>query len=507
MKRFLLAMTLLYISLETQSLLLLLDIFSTPLSVADLSKFERFGYATAGIGISLTLFRIALRKITALSPGIIISVILTFPLCYGLSVWALYETVERSSDWISQSAKPHALRSALSILTNPKLEQALQYYRPALPVNEKEVSAMANTFVSSFSLPDPVVQKAYMQGIRSVSLLHNYYSGGATLLDKLTLERLLSSMSMRGFEQRTSNGEAVSAIWLLDRTLFTQMLSFLSWEDAVFRGKRLGLTKTDMSPLFPLVLIDIFKKKISLSAPMMRDAYYRAHYAPILNVLRRDGHNERIWQKLQRRFTFLPNYKLVDKKQDMAEAVKFWYTQKLFSSYAGGGIVPSMPWVTDDILTTRTYQSILKHHAPHLFDKTQQPLMPLEKLLDGKYNDTLTRSIRHNLSPSMRAIWTKYRTRSITALMTDEKSWENLTNQRLNKPYLRISVVLPLLLALSGVLLLVNIISLFRAHAAIGVTAALIAGGTYLLHGSVYTGYLINSLLPISVKESAIFLF
>ena len=95
-----------YLAIEVQAFTFLSKLYRTDVSSALLSDYERFGYASAGIGISLFFAQWAWTR--AKNTKSKLGVLLCLPLLYIITVWSSYEIVHKSPDWISEKERPKA---------------------------------------------------------------------------------------------------------------------------------------------------------------------------------------------------------------------------------------------------------------------------------------------------------------------------------------------------------------------------------------------------------------
>lgn len=108
LKHLLIALTAIYMGVETQSLFMIWDITNRAPSAELMDRYERFGYAASGLGITLLAARLFLKIKT--HP---IAVLFITPIIYMASVWSVYEAVSRAPDFIPEESKPKALTTSL----------------------------------------------------------------------------------------------------------------------------------------------------------------------------------------------------------------------------------------------------------------------------------------------------------------------------------------------------------------------------------------------------------
>ena len=130
-------LALLYLIIEVQAFLFLSEIYTDSVSPESLSMYERFGYASSGIG--LTLF-VLFQLFKAANKPVKIVTTLAIPLIYVTLVWGVYEAVNQSPNIIPDNKRADAAYAALKTLDKPSWKNATEFFAPGDKSDLNELS-------------------------------------------------------------------------------------------------------------------------------------------------------------------------------------------------------------------------------------------------------------------------------------------------------------------------------------------------------------------------------
>ena len=506
---FIVALTALYMGIETQSLLMVWDITNHAPSAELMERYERFGYAASGLGITLLAARLLLRaKLNSLL------VLFLVPIIYFTSVWSVYEAVSRAPELIPQNKKPQALASSLSIVTRPDVTSMFSFYID----QNVDKEGLATAFNERHPMPARAIQATYLNGLTSVKLITQLFNGSWKQLDKSIYDQVVKGSDFAlGFESHKANNMGVAVTELRSMNNLLEKASPLNY---LFLANpeyiRSLLERQASHELQAKTLIAITYDMLPFgNAPVEGDGMVRrwnpAKYRMNLNSEAVELANQKYWDMFRENLTFL-NEKapILDGWDiDWDLAIRKQFTEHVFSKHIGGAEVSVLRWydATEDYSKNETYLAMLNHATPFFFDKNGEPLLSFRELVNPGVSEKMRNALRMGLNDSLQSHYDQYRESSLDSLMDSAKKWENFTDNATFSPLLRIGVILPVLFLLSIALIVANAVSLSKSSLlalGAGVMSSVVV---ICIQGTPGSEFLTDLMLHISVQKPAITLF
>lgn len=478
----------LYVALEAQAWVFTSRIYTNNMTTVELSQFERFGYASAGIGIALLFLRWAFLGQTH-SAGKTASILIT-PLIYTLSVWGLYEAVHRSAEWIPHEKRPLAMQASLYTLANPSWSNASLFYFNATtsaPLSETIEKAMTQHPTS-----DKEIQNAYIQGLRNLYIFADYYQRSAEVLDENLWPSVWRAAQAQALDELTPKLDRHQAQLHLEQT--RDEFNYGAWRPADWLHLSLKLRHIqDADP----VLADYVMSNLPFQIAQGQA------YTINADQYREMRNETAAWKTLGKGFSSWP---MIQFGSDTPSQFQRAYSKAVLEKYA---YIPGevIPWYRADVspLKTKTYLSAAEQVVPFLF-KDGAPLLTLDKVYDIDTRSRYVNTLQLTLPPLLKGNWLEYQAQTYLELSTSTNAWLKPTLKAMNLPLLRIGAVLPAMLLLSSLLLLINIAMLFKVHWAAPCLAIGVGFALYLDTMPWVSQFLLKTLLHISVKEPKVFL-
>lgn len=506
MKNFVALITALYLGVELQAWLFLSELYTKTLTPKVLGEYERFGYASFGIGVCILFIRITAKHNSLKKFSF---AILLVPLIYVASVWSLYEAVQRSASYIGD--KPKALKSSVLTLSQPSWDNAFLYYFGTPQINEDNISRLMELYPPSENL----MQSSYIQGIRSVDDFSGVYKKAVGRLDKEVVNAVIKRARLLSVDIQSDvrEQESLNAI-ALQQAINEQWLANLNpwFLSSYYR-------KLDLYPDSLMSAKTYYKGQLDnldFHAPKLAFTFSYPSIGIAIDVVN--------WPVKKQSFTkdiekikdraliskFLGYYQTVEAEPTTQglDYFRFLVSLKLFEPLVlENDAFPMLPWDSGaSIYDDSAFLFGAMQIAPFFFKGGEAVVnfsMLSERETQLKYIDR----IRAGLPQSLRSHWIEYQKRSFIELSRDSSAWSSPASFALNKDLVRVGAVLPLMLFLSTVMLAINLasgLSAGRKNAAITVSVIIIA---FLGAHLGYTEYLKQLLLLISVKEPQIFVF
>lgn len=479
-------LSLFYIVLEAQAWAFTSRIYTHHLTTSELSQFERFGYASAGIGIALLFLRFAYLGQTHWA-GKFTALLLT-PLIYIMSVWGMYEAVHRSAEWIPQSHRTLAMQASLHTLAKPDWYNASLFYFNVTP---KE--PMQNTITAAmkrYPMSDKEIQQAYIQGMRNLALFADYYQRSAEVLDRELWPSVWRAAQAQAINEVTPKLDRYQAQHYLDKTL----------DDF-----RYGATRTfDWLPL-SIKLHNMLDADPVLASYVLAELPLSSTHNIAINAdqYRQMRNEAAAWKTLGRGFHEWPALQFEFNREAQFQQA---YSKSVLEKYAylPGQVIP---WYQPNVmpLKTKAYLTAAEQVVPFLF-KDGAPVLTFDKVYDLDTRSRYINTLQLTLPPLLKENWLNYQSKSYFELSVSPEAWLKPTLMAMNLPLLRIGAVLPAMLLLSSILLLINIATSWRQHWVAAIAAIGIGATLYLDAAPWLSQTLLKTLLYISTKESKIFL-
>lgn len=508
-KHMLVALTAIYMGIETQSLLMIWDITNRAPSAELMDKYERFGYAASGLGITLLAARLLLKMKTH-----VIAILFIIPIIYMASVWSVYEAVSRAPDFIPEKKKPKALTTSLALLTRPDDTSMFSFYTDK-KINEQD---LAFDFNKLHPMPKEAIQSTYLNGITSVSLITQLFKGNWKLLDESSYKMAIEKSNfIIGFESHKANkiDSAINEIRYWDEVLDDyKPLKYVLFTNPEYI--RSLMERHSSHELQTKTLVAITYDMLPFGNPPITNSgmvkrWDPSKYRATLNSEAALLANQENWDKLRQSLDFLekeaPPLRGFD--MDWGLAIREQFTKNVLSKHIGYAELPVLNWYdnSDRYEKNETFLAIINHATPFFFDENDIPLISFKDIVEKERKAKMRNSLRMGLNERLNEYYNEYRIGALSSLMKSPDKWSNYTNNATFSPLLRVGVILPMLFILSAILLIANAISLSRtSRLAIfsGVVSSVIV---VLIQDTQASGMLTDVILSISVQKSAITLF
>lgn len=503
------ALTAIYMGIETQSLFMIWEITNHAPSAELMDKYERFGYAASGLGITLLAARLFLKLKTR--P---IVVLLMVPIIYMFSVWTVYEAVSRAPEFIPKKNKPKALSSSLAIMTRPKVTSMFSFYTDG----HLDKEGLAFAFNELHPMPKKAIQSTYLNGITSVNLITQLFNANWKRLDEsLYKSALEKSDFILGIEGHKANkiDSAISELRYWDEFFENaKPLKYVLLSNPEYI--RSLMERHSSHELQPKTLVAIAYDMLPFGNPpidehSMIKRWDHSKYRLSLNEGAVKLANQEYWNKLREKLTFLegeaPALRGWDIDWDFA--IREQFTKHVLSKHIGGADVPVLKWYNGsaNYEDNETFLAVINHATPFFFDENDTPLIDFKDLVEKERSATMRNSLKMGLNSSLHEHYNTYRVNTLSSLMEQVDKWDNFTNNATFSPLLRIGVILPVLFLISVILLVSNAASLSKSSYA-ALFAGLVSSATVVLIQDTEASAIITEImLSISVQKSAITLF
>jgi hypothetical protein len=480
-----------YLLLEVTAFRFLSSIFTRDVGNELLSQYERFGYASAGIGAALLFYTVALNysnKIPARVAGA-----LFVPLIYMMSVWSLYEFVHKSPNYVPEDVRVEAARAGLMTLSKPDVNNVLLFYFSN--TNKAKYIEAIPHIIENRAHEDEFIQAVYIQGIRNISAFKDYYESHANMLDKPFISEVWRNVSYHSYLKNKENFSETG----MSRLIHEQY----QWKSRQMRSPvqlpALALSSylIKKEPLIKEHVDNLLTVKPGLATTKTADAGM---------TIARYKHEEAAWDLMRKEVPQLGHY-ISGSEREILDRLRYSYSQNVLSPFA---YLPnaSIPWANNvSPLRSETYNAALQQIAPFFMDKNGIPVLTIARIYDKDTYFGYINNLQLGLNPKLREQWSSYLSLSYQKLATDRNEWLVPTQFELHKDLLRIGAVVPIMLSLSALLILMNLLNLLRQGVISGVVAAAIVISAFTIQNEIFDEFLLDALLSISVKESQIYLY
>jgi hypothetical protein len=507
MKYFITFLAAIYFGIELQSWLFLSDLYTKPLNAEILGKYERFGYASVGLGVSL----LYLRQSVKLTNRITMVVAFAFvPLVYIASVWGVYEVIQKSANWVDD--KPKAMKASLLTLAEPSLANLTAYY-----FGDPETSIdTVNSFMRAYPASDKLIQSSYIKGLRRVNAFSDVYEKGREQLDKKAVRGLISKgmiytldiNSTRTANQHLNVLAAKNA--LIEKYGFWVSPLLISQYEEFSSGARddIAQAKSYYSKHFDS--ISFHSPKIRASHSSISGFYVKIDYLN-WNIPAYDFTDIVGKQKSQAMIADSfgvenTTYQNVDDLTYFQQMVSKATLQPILGNEQLGDF-PLIPWDgKSDFSNEDAYLYAVKRIAPFFFSGNS-PIINLRGIRDEERRGRYISNMRAGLSSGLKSHWLTYQKETYLLLSEEQSAWDNPANKALNKDMIRVGAILPVMFLLSTVMLIANVVISTIDNKINGI--AIIAAGAIVVtfQSTALTDAMFAILLPISVKAPQIFVF
>jgi hypothetical protein len=495
-----------YLCIELQSWLFLSQIYTQPLDAETLGDYERFGYASLGLGVSLFYLRQSMRIKNKITMSISF---LFIPLVYISAVWGAYELVQRSSDWVVD--KPKAMRASISTLANPSLENLTTYYFG----NPEIDSDLVDDFMTQYPPSDKLIQSSYIRGLRHVDTFSSVYEKAQSQLDRSAIEGLIKKGALYNSNFNITNSKnqhlnviaAKGAVIERFSSSFFQPALMLNYEvDKAFADE---LSKARSYYSRNIDTVELHSPKFRLLHSSVSGLSMKIDFVnwdiPAYDFTTIIGRKEA--QAMISESFGMDEYEY--KNVDDLEYFQYLVSKTTLTPVIGDGNIdfPLISWDSKSSLSNdSSYLFAVQRLAPFFF-KNDKPIINLDGIRDDERRNKYISNMRAGLSDGLRTHWLQYQQHTYLKMSEDESSWGNPVNKALNKDMLRIGAILPVMFLLSTIMLIFNVVA-SAAENKFRAVLLLVSGTAFIIFDSSATShFMLSALLAISVKAPQIFVF
>lgn len=478
-KKLTIAMSAIYLLIEMQAWAFLSEIYRKEVPSSLLSDYELFGYASAGIGLSLLALKFSLRS---KNKAIIIIGALLTPIVYVSAVWGMYELVNNSDKLIPNSKRPQVLSASIKTLGGSSWTNSYAFLLDNQ--SDENIENQINNFQRLHPTPDRVIQYTYIHGINNLYLFNNRYKEAAEMVDKelwpiLWKKTRSAAMYKTGGELHLRAAES----YLTNLKIWVDSSKNNPMEWLSLYGGMLYIEQENKAPFesFPLIGQSKVKKN------------YEYQNEEI---------NKVAWELMGESFKLWPKMEAFN-EESFREAM----------TIATVGAVVNInqtliPWYQGDqsVFLTQEYNLFVRQLTPFFFAKDGSPLISMKNISDRSTRTKYIERLQDGLPERLRESWFEFQRNSLTLLSNSKSEWENKTASKIASPLLRVGVITPIMLVLSSTLVVFNIIMLWRDSKLVAITIVLlgICIGVGLFPSA--SNFALETLIKISVEKPAIYL-
>lgn len=475
-KHVLLTLSSIYILIEIQAWAFLSEIYRNEVSSDLLSNYELFGYASAGIGISLLL----IKQASKIKNKVIFTLtVLATPVFYIIAVWGIYELVNQSDKVIPNDFRPQVLSASIKTLSTPSWNNTVLFLgsSEATPYDIKKLQSLHPT-------PDVVIQKNYIQGMDSLAKFNQRYKEVAEMVDR-DLWPILWKKT-RGVAIHLSSGE------LHLREVESHLDYLYNWAESSKRNPLEWL-----SFYSGLASLQAQNKHPFIHVSMLDDSVLQKTY-----IYQDEEIDKFAWELMGDSFDNWLNATSFNH-----ESYRAAITQSTVGEYVNlkGHLIP---WYTNEseVFNSQEYWYFTNQLTPFFFSEEGKPLISIRNINDRETRMRYIRRLQEGLPYEMKDSWLSYQASLLKALSQNAEKWEDKTASSIASPLLRVGIVTPLMLVLSSFLILFNSYSLWKENKLIAISSVVI--GVILATGLFpsTTDLLLKTLVTISVEHPAVYL-
>lgn len=424
----LLPVYIIYLFIESAALLFGFTVLTdTPTSENLLQHFERFGYVTASIGVTLVVYQLVKKQL----PWILLAP--TLLLAYILTAWFSYELVHNVSSYVPRTIKPAALRASIEILTNKKSILSLYTH------SDRQAVELAREFVSKRPLNDAVIYNAYYSAPNSIEMLKRTYRRAEVEYKKVLPQPMRGLFRAKLYEMAT-----------LRIQNYVDSYSFSSGANNI-----LPLSDCGSRCSSGLLLYNIMRDPILFSEwelYSLVNALGRSEYSSLELSLRNEVLQQAAWRSLKDTYNVVGT---IDRPHlDLFSEYVFRsvYTQAVFSDLTLSSLPPiSLSFDRSKAFYDPAFKALLSQLVPHVVSLGDSDASYIVNHQPLRFDQLY----KNGDMVSLREQYESFQIDSFSQLM-EGKYWDNLYRVEMANPLLRFSVAMPILMLLSVVLLIGN---------------------------------------------------
>jgi hypothetical protein len=520
-----------YIILEAQSWVFLVQSLSSVTTAEEIHIREKFGYTTAAIGITLLFIQFGLKKLNERIKSPLVIAVLLSPLLYLISFVSVYSIVTNSTRVVDSESKPKALYAALYSMTNPEHSGLAPYYTLSnddTPVSNQEI---VNDFLKLYPSTKIDIAKAYNQGVNITEKIVDIYhyklkpnkskvAKGVYYMKKETYTTVQGKYVDAHFSswnaERLINNGFLMMPYDIPEYIKNLLSTDLSVESHILQSAYLILLKRDAlinTSTLSDVVGDPMLCAILAYLPSFCDTGYGsdksftgrmdAYPSPLVNSSK-DNLSYLMWRFSMTRGEAV-RYDLNQEQIDL-------YYQALTNTLLDPFGERNTPYIGlpkemtfDSFVGSLAVKDAIMENAPFMISN-EQYIVKLNRLNDKKYANR-SRSFGRQYPDKAKVLWKEFQRDYIPQLLVSKSIWETAYAKKVYTGLLKQSVVLPVMLALSSILILLNVYVVSKAvvrRFAILPPITLLLG--VVLYGVVDFAEKYNTALPEAVKDKVIYI-
>ncbi|QBL10426.1 hypothetical protein E0Z06_13250 [Rheinheimera sp. D18] len=463
--------TLCYLFLETLALLMVLQIFFGNPHFSLLSSYERFGYATAALGMSLGISMYLQRRFN-LERGIqpLIAIF-----CYVLLVNAVSAAVENSPKLLPLQHRAYALQQGVKVLAR----------------DEQKTATFAEQFNSvseNYPLKDELIRQIHLDTIRGIAGFIRQQPAWSAALDESRFDGVERAAAYQYGDNYDMHRD------LQDAASFSGLFALLSPFTTRTAGQ-LGLMHQKDDRIWASLADILVDKKTSPKEHSKRWQYLGEKRLLQALALKLDS------------VKMLPHQLGTPWKDTLQQSLTAHILAKADLPVADQHGYFSLPWRQGK----RTYNAvqeisrIIRWVAPFLVTTNGQLLIPLADFSNPKRVKQFEQHFLNGLHDTFRNNFNHYYQRTAQALISQPELWRSPLAEPLYNHFLRIGVVMPLLLVLSVILLAVNYWRVARQGKEAAVLGLVSIGLAVAVFNSSILYWVMQPVLLFSTREPLLF--
>lgn len=476
-----------YLIIEMQAITFLSEIYTSTPTAEALSQYEKFGYASTGLGLTLFFIKWIFRQ--KRSKKQVICATFAAPLIYCISIWSVYELVHQAPSWVPTQSRSKAMQASLQTMAVPQWSNLWVFYSEQ-PESRHQLLLNIKSTIENHPTPDRAVQAAYIQSFRALTVFDEHYQKSSEMLDDSLWPLLWRGANRIAHEESPSTASTIAVeqrIRVLKNWVARNAQMPHRWLNNELAFWSLARReKTLQSILFP--------DRTEGGSRVLTAIHYIEQ-----------SREEKAWEALGQDISGWPAYTISD--EDTQTQFRRALSQSTLSPYAHLPLVEIPQYAPgQDHRKQRVYMLAAQQIAPFLFDHKGTPLMTLRSIYDLETRAKFINTLKTGLPPILRENWTRYQTEALLNLSVSTDAWEETTTPKLHEGMLRAGVITPVLFVLSGIMLIINLVSIARAN-------LIVAAATFPLLPMIWfqlwedgSASLLKTILMISVRESQIFL-
>lgn len=463
--------TLCYLFLETLALLMVLQIFFGNPHFSLLSSYERFGYATAALGMSLGI-SVYLERRFKLERGIkpLIAV-----LCYVLLVNVISAAVEHSPKLLPLQNRAFALQQGVKVLAR----------------DEQKNADFAEQFASvsqDYPVKDELIRQIHLDTIRGFASFIKQQPAWSEALNESRFGSIASALVYNYGDNYDMHNELTGA------AAYSSIFALFSPFTARTAGQ-LGLMQQKDDRVLATLADGIASRGAT------KEQHYQ-HYQYL--------GEKRLLQAIEVKLDsvkMLPHQMGTPWKDTLQQSLTAHILTEAGLPVADQHGYFRLPWrkANSSYNANEELSRIIRWMAPFLVSTNGKLLIPLTDFSNPQRVQQFEQHFLNGLHDTFRRNFNHYYQRNALALLNQPALWRAPLAEPLYNHFLRIGVVMPLLLVLSAILLVVNYWRVARQGKEAAVLGVVSIGLAIAVFKSQVLYWIMQPVLLISIPEPMLF--